>query len=158
MSYAEIMYHWTVRKSDCWSWEDVSPVLEDARYGKWRGPWPAPHTILPLSTIYIEPSSSSLWINHFTIYINHFTIYINHFTIHINHTILPLSTIYIEPSSHRLYKWPICHLRPNLFCLKSDQKKKKSFEILDWWSQLQTCIKKNIQQFFLEKKQKHVFF
>ena len=58
-SYAEIMYHWTVRKSDCWSWEDVSPVLEDARYGKWRGPWPAPHTILPLSTIYIEPSSTS---------------------------------------------------------------------------------------------------
>ena len=110
MSYAEIMYHWTVRKSDCWSWEDVSPVLEDARYGKWRGPWPAPHTILPLSTIYIEPSSTSLWINHFTIYINHFTIYINHFTIyinhftiHINHTILPLSTIYIEPSSSSLW-------------------------------------------------------
>ena len=34
--------------------------------------------------------------------------------------------------SHRLYKWPICHLRHNLFCLKSDQKKKNRFEILDW--------------------------
>ena len=88
-SYGEIMYHWTVRESDCWSWEDVSPVLEDARYGKWRGPWPAPHTILPLSTIYIEPSSTSLWIKHYTIYINHFTSTLYTYTYYLYQILLP---------------------------------------------------------------------
>ena len=56
-----------------------------------------------------------------------------------------------QNSTHRLYKWPLCHFRSNLFCLKSDWKKEKRFEILDWYSKWQTCIKKKMSKDFFVK-------